>query len=119
MTVWEEGIDEWWKSDRASGLEIPMVHSAVGEPKREDGHLGVCISQGLATQLISKFRLCSSLSILSCKENGGEGVITKVVLKSVFCNPNLFSAPQFFNVMLESLAWMLHQHFILIVYKFL
>ena len=64
-----------------------MVHSVVGEPKREVGPLRVCISQGLATQLISKFRCCSSLSMFSCRKNGGEGVITKVVLKSVFCNP--------------------------------
>lgn len=97
MTVWEEGIDEWWKSDRVSGLEIPMVHSAVGESKREGGHPRVCISQELATQLISKFRWCSSLSILSYRENGGEGVITKVVLKSVFYNPHLFAVHQFFS----------------------
>lgn len=87
MTIREEGIDEWWKSDRASGLEIPMVHSVVGEPKREVGHPRVCISQGLATQLISKFRCCSSLSMFSCRKNGGEGVITKVDLKSVSSSP--------------------------------
>lgn len=33
-----EWLNDQWRNDRANGLEIPMEHSALGKPKREDGH---------------------------------------------------------------------------------
>ena len=54
-------VDEQGKPGRADGMEIPMDHPAVSEPKTEDGHPTACIPRISQSLLIPQFRRLSSI----------------------------------------------------------